>query len=262
MKIYTPPIEYWGILNRFDVLQKALEEGYDVFNCDIIFNKQVPNIDLSSLEKYSYSVNWGFIVFRAWLKSLIWCPKNVWWDFEVVGNELISLEGWPVEVGWAYWCNQNKIKNLIWAPKLIKWNFLCDNNELETLEGCPEEVWWNILLKQNKLTSLVWLSKTIWDYVSLTGNNITPLKILKKGIYELGWFVFKWPLLTSLRTLIDVKLDDTASFSSTGDNDSTKYAKAFNKFIEKTTLLWKIEDIDDNFLKINGKKFNKKLLKL
>lgn len=262
MKIYTPPIEYWGILNRFDVLQKALEEWYDVFDCDIIFNNQVPAIDLSQLEKYSYTVNWRFIIFRAWLKSLKWSPKEVWWDFQVVGNELISLEWWPTEVGWVYWCSQNKLKNLVGVPKLIKWNFLCDNNELETLEGWPEEVWWNIWLKNNKLTSLIWLSKSFWDYVSLTGNNLTPLKILKKNFFELWGFVFKWSLIPKLKILMDVKLDDVPNHSTFIDNNSTKYAKAFNEFIEKVSLLGKLEDIDDKFLKINWKTFNKKLLKL
>lgn len=99
----------------FDKLKELLEEGYNIFDCDVNLSRTraVTDEAMKSISNFKYIVTWSFWCNSNNLTSLNWCPTTFWVLFN---------------------CSDNKITSFSELPKTIKWKLYIHNNPLEKLK--------------------------------------------------------------------------------------------------------------------------------
>jgi hypothetical protein len=224
--------EYTWDITSFDALEKALKEGVNVFKWNVVIAHQ-GLCSLSTLAKFSYSVEWFFDCWYNKLTTLEGCPDSVWWSFDCQGNKLTTLEWWPKVVGNVFDCSYNYITSLVWCPQSVEWDFHIVDNELKTLEWYPEYVKGIFACCHNKFISL---------------------EHKKWKIFQLWKNIYIWsPSQSDIQKLIEC---DTGTIEK-----SIVYYKSFVNFNKSTIKLDK-KDITDTDISFNGKKFKRKYLGL
>jgi hypothetical protein len=214
--------EYFGNIKKIAELEKALNDWFTVFKWDIDISSE--NLtSLSSLSKFTYSVEWYF-----------WCKSN----------QLTTLEWFPKSVKWSVCCNHNNLISLEWCPRYIWWNFRCNNNNLKTLEWIPQ------LLSHRDVI------------ITCDNNNFIPLEKKKWNVFKLGESIYIGnPELKDIQNLTKINLWWKEEIRDKRIELSEIYYNSFINFTKSTIKLNK-QDITETDIIFKWKKFKKKALNL